>query len=67
MPFYLLLVFSIAPLNKKKRIYEVLLVDNTCILFVEDAKDELCSFKAMKKVHEINCHNGKDQLISAYH
>ena len=52
--------------QKKKRIDEVLLVDDTGILFVEDAEDELCSFKAIKKVHEINRHKGRDQLISAY-
>ena len=52
--------------QKKKMIDEALLVDDTGILFVEDAEDELCSFKAIKKVHEINCHKGRDQLISAY-
>ena len=40
--------------------------DDTGILFVEDVRDDLCSFKAIKKVHEINRHKGKDQLISAY-
>ena len=53
--------------KKKKKNDEVMLVeDNTRILFVEDARDESCSFKAIKKVHEINRHKGKDQLISAY-
>ena len=52
--------------KKKKKNDEVLLVDDAGILFVEDARDELCSFKAIKKVHEINHHKGKDQLISAY-
>lgn len=53
--------------KKKKKNDEVMHVeDNTGILFVEDAKDELCSFKAIKKVHEINHHKVKDQLISAY-
>ena len=36
------------------------------ILFMEDKKGELCSFKAVKKVHEVNRHKGKDQLIQAY-
>ena len=52
--------------EKKKKDTEVMLVeDDTRILFLEDARDELCSFKAIKKVHEINHHKGKDQLISA--
>ena len=36
------------------------------VLFMEDKKVELCAFKAVKKVHEINRHKGKDQLIQAY-
>ena len=53
--------------KKKKKNTEVMLVeDDTRILFLEDARDELCSFKAIKKVLEINYHKGKDQLISAY-
>ena len=52
--------------KKKKKNDEVLLVDDAGILFVEDARDELCSFKAIKKVYEINCHKGKGQLISVY-
>ena len=36
------------------------------ILFMEDKKGELCSFKAVKKVHEINRHKGKEQLLHAY-
>ena len=36
------------------------------ILFMEDKKGELCSFKAVKKVHEVNRHKGKDQLLQAY-
>ena len=36
------------------------------ILFMEDKKGELCSFKAVKKVHEINRHKGKEQLLQAY-
>ena len=52
--------------RKKKKNTEVMLVeDDTGILFLEDARDELCSFKAIKKVHEINRHKGKDQLMSA--
>ena len=51
--------------NKKKDTEVMLAEDDTRILFLEDARDELCSFKAIKKVHEINHHKGKDQLISA--
>ena len=36
------------------------------ILFMEDKKGELCSFKAVKKVHEVNRHKGKEQLMQAY-
>ena len=46
--------------KKKKKNDEVMLVDDAGILFVEDARDKLCSFKAIKKVHEINHHKGKD-------
>ena len=37
-----------------------------CLLFVEDKKGKLCSFKAVKKVHEINRHKGRNQLVQAY-
>ena len=33
---------------------------------MEDKKGELCSYKAVKKVHEVNRHKGKDQLVQAY-
>ena len=36
------------------------------ILFMEDKKGELCSFKAVKKVHEMNRHEDKEQLLQAY-
>ena len=36
------------------------------ILFMEDKKGELCLFKALKKVHEVNRHKGKEQLLQAY-
>ena len=31
------------------------------ILFMEDKKRELCSFKAVKKVHEVKRHKGEEQ------
>ena len=40
--------------------------DELGIFFLEDAKEELCSFKAVRQVHEINRHKQKDQLIAAY-
>merc|ERR1711895_47620 len=40
--------------------------NNLGILFMEDKKGELCSFKSVKKVHEVNRHNGKEQLLQAY-
>ena len=36
------------------------------ILFLEDEKENLCSFRAIRKVHEINPHKSKEQLITAY-
>jgi len=39
--------------------------DELGILFLED-KEELCSFKAVRQVHEVNRHKQKGQLIAAY-
>ena len=36
------------------------------VLFLEDKEEELCSFKAVRKVHEVNRHEQKDQFIAAY-
>ena len=36
------------------------------ILFLEDAEGDLCSFRAVRKVHEINQHKRKEQMIAAY-
>ena len=36
------------------------------ILFMEDKKGELCSFKAVKRVYKVIRHKGKDQLMQAY-
>ena len=40
--------------------------DDSGILFLEDAKEDLCSFKAVRKVHEVHCHKRKEQLVAAY-
>ena len=45
---------------------EVALGDELGILFLEDQKQELCSFKAVQQVHQINRHKQKDHLIVAY-
>ena len=39
---------------------------DSSVLFLEDKKDKLCSFKAVRKVHEVNRHKQKEQLIAAY-
>lgn len=36
------------------------------ILLLEDKIGDLCSFKAVRKVHKIKWHKGKDQMIAAY-
>merc|ERR1711867_242390 len=41
-------------------------VEDLEILFMEDKKGELCLFKAVKKVHEVNRHKCKEQLLQAY-
>ena len=40
--------------------------DELSVLFLEDKEQELCSFKAVRCVHEVNRHKGKEQLLSAY-
>ena len=44
---------------------EDVLGDEMGVLFLEDKEEELCSFKAMRKVHEANRHKQKDQIIAA--
>ena len=36
------------------------------VLFLEDREEELCSFKAVRQVHEVNRHKQKEQLIAVY-
>ena len=36
------------------------------VLFLENAEGDLCSYKAVRKVHEVNMHKRKDQLVAAY-
>ena len=41
--------------------------DNLGVLVLEDKKDKLCSFKAVRKVLVVNRHKQKEQLIASYH
>ena len=36
------------------------------ILFMEDKEGDLCSYRAVRKVHEVNNHWRKEQLIKSY-
>ena len=53
--------------TRKKGSLNILLIeDGSGILFEEDEKNDLCSFKAVRKVHEVNCHKRKEQMMPAY-
>ena len=54
--------------KKKQNILylEDALGDKFGVLFLEDREEELCSFKAVRQVHEVNHHKQKDQMIAAY-
>ena len=52
--------------RKKKNTNLFLVEDDSGILFIEDEEGDLCSFRAVRKVHEVNCHEGKEQLMAAY-
>ena len=43
-----------------------LVEDDSGILFFQDENGDLCSFKSVRKVHEVNHHKGKEQLMAAY-
>ena len=36
------------------------------ILFLEDKEGNLCSYKVVRKVHELNRPKGKEELMNAY-
>jgi len=63
---------TLSPLRCRRRktskvLYlEDTLVDKLGVLFFKDKKEELCSFKAMRKVHEVNKYKQKEQLIAVY-
>ena len=44
----------------------LLVEDGSGVLFLEDEKNNLCSFKAVRKVHKVNRHKRKEQLMLAY-
>ena len=39
---------------------------DSSILFLEDSEEDLCSYKAVRKVHKVNAHKKKEQMIAAY-
>ena len=52
--------------RKKKNTNLFLVEEDSGILFMEDKEGDLCSFRAVRKVHEVNRHKGKEQLLAAY-
>ena len=44
----------------------LLVEDGSGVLFLEDEKNVLCSFNAIRKVHKVNCYKRKEQLMAAY-
>ena len=40
--------------------------DSLEVLYLEDEEEKSVSYKAVKKVHEINNHNRKEQIIATY-
>ena len=51
-------------LEKRKDLFFI--EDDSGVLFMEDKKGDLCSFKSVRKVHEVNHHKRKEQLMAAY-
>ena len=51
--------------RKKKDKGLFLVEEDLGILFMEHKEGDLCSFRAVKKVHEVNRHKGKEQLLLA--
>ena len=52
--------------KKEKNKSLFLMEEDTGILFLEDKEGDLCSYKAMRKVHELNRHKGREQVMNAY-
>ena len=55
-------------LETRKKAYSSLFFvdDDWGILFVEDEDGDLCTFRSVRKVHEVNCYKRKEQLMAAY-
>ena len=54
--------------RKKSVLYlEDALGDELGVLFLEDKEEELCSFKAVRHVNEVNRHKQKEQMIAAFY
>ena len=43
-----------------------LVEDDSGILFVQDEQGDLCSFKSVRKVHQVNRHKCNEQFLAAY-
>ena len=54
------------PTRKKQSTSKFLVEDNSGIHFVQNEQGDLCSFKSVRKVHEVNGHKGKEQFMAAY-
>ena len=52
--------------KKKKNTSMFLMEKDSGILFMEDNEGAFFSFRAVRKVHEVNIHKGKEQLLTAY-
>ena len=59
--------YSLILETRKKSTSSLFLVeDDSGTLFVEDEEGDLCLFRSVRKVHEVNLHKGKEQLMAAY-
>ena len=59
--------YTIVSETRKKIDSNVLYIDenqDVPVLFLEDKEGVLCSFKAVRKVHEINRHKSKRRMIA---
>ena len=52
--------------TRKKGNSNLFFIDDSGVLFMEDEKGDLCSFKSVRKVHKVNHHKRKEQLMAAY-
>ena len=67
VPEYVKYQDLIKELKRNKKEADTFLVEeDSGILFMEDKEGDLCSFRAVRKVHEVNRHKGKEQLMAAY-